>query len=165
MGRRGRNTRVEVSVWIFSSILSKSKLSLDCKIPLGFFPGGLKKMEPFKWMTFNLSHDKGAHILNKQALLSVFWRGAEIKLPLQCSSSNNDADDDRKTLSVKNAGNLYLAVTVNEYRAPASHHLPWSISVSEEKNTMAARDVQMQLQYSPTAGDAIEKLPLSGNGR
>lgn len=99
MAGRGWNTRVEISMWKFSSILSESKLSPDCKVPLGFFSGGLSKMEPLKWMTFNLSHDKGAHILNKHCCL-CFDEKREIKLSLQCGSSNNN-NNNRKPLSVK----------------------------------------------------------------
>lgn len=46
MGSRGRNTRVEIFKWIFFSILSKSKLRLNCKIPLGFFPRDGAKWNP-----------------------------------------------------------------------------------------------------------------------
>lgn len=91
-------------------------------------------------MTFNLPHDKGAHILNKHSCLRF-----DDGLSLQCGSfnSNNNNNNNRKPLSVKKAGNLYLAVAMNKYRTPSSLHLFWSISVSEEKNTMAGRDMRM----------------------
>ncbi len=99
-------------------------------------------------MTFNLFHEKSAHILNKHCCLCLEF-GMEIELLLMCCFSSPT----KKPVS-QMAGNLYLPVTMNDdlVNTSVSTHSSSTASIIE---TNISVDYDVTLSSSCPSGRSI----------